>query len=442
MKQSRIGRGETLDQSPRSSPGSRLLSGARARTAKKISEVLSRRTSGGSKSRGKVKDDGDEDDGGQDVGDKKKRKLLPENSLESSSEDLKVHRRRTTAALTSSEGSADWKELLGEPRPKLPQGARKRSPVRASGGAKSGKATAGTRDPKDVLRRRRRKSKVEEANLKTDEDGEEDDEDGEEDALSQFSGLGDDSPPKTRGKPQQQPWTKGLSDAISLGNLDIFQDTIAQTPSEYAKKLVPWRRPGSAVAAAGPGKQSQPYFLPSGLTTGASGGIGGGATTRPGSRLALRPPQETIEEIPSYDLTEEEDGGGRSGGGGSREQDRDLSEKSFELRDSPVSRKSPATSPGVDTKDAQVQTPTRISKTASHKQRAAPKPRKSWRGSPGGGGESVLSTESEEIVEVHHINTGMPEEQNPLGRMRKRFHQFLDDAFNVMGNQCNQQEHV
>lgn len=276
----------------------------------------------------------------------------------SSSEDRKEIRSKPgSAVITSSEGSADWKELLGEVKPRA--GGRKRSPVRGAGRGHERK-----KELKEVNRRKRKKSQfAEEANLKTDFEAEEEEEDDDEEDEVE-------APLPTTGA-KQQPWTKGAADAISLGNLDIFQEPVAQTPSEYAKRLVPWKRPGSAVAA-----QTSPP---------------------PGSTRGI----QTIEE-----------------------KDREISEHS---------ESSPQAAAPIDTKDAGVQTPTRISKTAGYKQRASAKPRKSWK-SPGGEAGDVISTESEEIVEVHHIGGG---EENPLGRMRKRFHQFLDDAFNVMGNQCN-----
>ncbi|CAL8071589.1 unnamed protein product [Orchesella dallaii] len=385
---SRIGHGGTHEPSPKSSPASSLLT--RARTAKKISDILNRSSS--------------RLDSGKTEGKKRGSRFDLENSP-TSSEDLRQKRQ-----MTSSEGSADWKELLGETRPKGLKGAsavsqaraRQRSPPRQRASA-VGKSE---RREKDVVRRRRRKSqvsKMEEATLKTDDDEMSHssmDEDDKWEQDQESKSVVDAGPLPSRGG----------TDAISLGNLDICQDSIAKTPSEYAKRMVPWKRPGSAIPGSSAKSKSQIYGVSD---------SGGGR--RPGSRLAL---PETIEEIPSFDLTEEDEGTT------AREQDRDLSEKSFEMKDSP--QKSTG-SPPPDTKDAQVQTPTRISKTASHKARAAPKPRKNWRGSPAGPSESVISTESEEIVEVHHINSSMSDDQNPLGRMRKRFHQFLDDAFNVMG---------
>jgi len=175
------------------------------------------------------------------------------------------------------------------------------------------------------------------------------------------------------------------TDQISYGNLDVCLDEVAKTPSDNARRLM-----GARPKSSGLKKRK--------------------------TAIGMRLP-ETIDEI--SDIPSEESS--------SHEQDRDLSEKSFDT----------SMLPGFK-KDAQVQTPTkevgmdfiaRKQTLGSRRHREANPTSSEERNVP----DVTVSTESEEIVELHHIDSSSGDSSNPLGRMRKRFHQFLDDAFNVMG---------
>jgi len=164
---------------------------------------------------------------------------------------------------------------------------------------------------------------------------------------------------------------------ISFGNLDICNDSLARTPSAHAKKVID-SRPSSHDKKA-QGSFRQPYESAA-------------ANALDDFRAELNFP----------------------------EQDRDLSEKSFEITDS-------ASMDVTSTRDAEAQTPTRLNRR-SPRVRTSPKHRKHIR-SPR---MSQITSQSEERVVFHDYNSST-EELNPLGRMRKRFHEFLDDAFSVMG---------
>jgi hypothetical protein len=113
-----------------------------------------------------------------------------------------------------------------------------------------------------------------------------------------------------------------------------------------------------------------------------------------------------------------------------QQQDRELfSEKSFDVSESEDGEE-------TDKKDAEVQTPTRLKqqrRQSSPRLRTSPK-HKSTRAAKKASKMSLISTESEEAVDFTNLPfASSSEEINPIGRIRKRFHQFLDDAFNVMG---------
>lgn len=164
------------------------------------------------------------------------------------------------------------------------------------------------------------------------------------------------------------------TDKISFGNLEIYTDTPSRPASAQLKQIL--SRPSSHE-----GKKSQ----------------------------AINHPHENIFFGENQTTT-------------AHEQDRELSEKSFDGSGS---------GEDVDKKDAQVQTPTRLKRRQSPRVRTSPK-HKSSRGNKASK-MSLISTESEEAVDFHNLPFSS-QEINPIGRIRKRFHQFLDDAFNVMGN--------
>jgi hypothetical protein len=169
-------------------------------------------------------------------------------------------------------------------------------------------------------------------------------------------------------------------DKISFGNLDICPESLARTPSAHAKKVIE-SRPSSHEQKKR-GRTSEEAFK-----------------------------EESSAPDAMRDFKSESN---------FPEQDRDMSEKSFEITDS-------ASIDVASTRDAEAQTPTRLIRK-SPRVRTSPKHRKYVK-SPK---MSLLTTKSEEKVVFHDYNSSS-EDLNPLGRMRKRFHEFLDDAFSVMG---------
>ncbi|CAG7785990.1 unnamed protein product [Allacma fusca] len=176
--------------------------------------------------------------------------------------------------------------------------------------------------------------------------------------------------------------SKGV-DKISYGDLEVSQEAIARPISAKARKFLPKAPPmsGSAEESSLAGLKQDDRRKPETL----------------GKEIP-----ETIGE--SDDVFDDET---RS----VHEQDRDLSESTEQAQSTPLEH---------STKDAQVQTPTRRFK-----------PRTRRRGKHHSS-ESLISTESEEMIQVHELDS-LSSDSNPMGKMRKRFHQFLDDAFNVIG---------
>lgn len=184
-------------------------------------------------------------------------------------------------------------------------------------------------------------------------------------------------------------------DKISYGNLDICPESLARTPSAQAKKLIESRPSSHEV------KQS----------------------IRKSHAEEIRDFEEQNAAIDNQ-LEEHRVGTGDS----FHEQDREMSERSFEIPDS-------ASADAASTKDAEVQTPTRLI-------RRSPRIRTTSRAKVHGKASkmSLVSAGSEDTIEFQNLPTSS-DELNPLGRMRKRFHQFLDDAFNVMGKIINMYNH-
>lgn len=188
------------------------------------------------------------------------------------------------------------------------------------------------------------------------------------------------------GEQQHRP-SSASRDKIRYDNLDLSQDPLARNMSDEARRLIQQSRARSTT----PGDLS----------------IGGLKNTE----IEQKPKPAHRRRVSGVTSAEQLT---------SDEQDRELSES---LEQIPEAQKKPGT------KDAQVQTPTRI---RGVKTKAKPVPKsKASRSSSKLSTESLLSTESEETIEIKESES--LSEANPLGKMRKRFHQFLDDAFNVMG---------
>ena len=197
---------------------------------------------------------------------------------------------------------------------------------------------------------------------------------------------------------EQLPETLGRSmDKISFGNLDVYQDSLARPISAKARKLLP--------------KYAPPYSLDvKGISKSQQRAGGKDVSERKQHRESMEKEDTTAREITEEEaeiIIEQQETKSVF------EQDRDI-EESLEHVQSTFAE--PAT------KDAEVQTPTR-----KPRPKAKPRKRVSQLST-----ESLVSTESEETVYVHEFESS-PDDLNPMGKMRKRFHQFLDDAFNIMG---------
>lgn len=206
-------------------------------------------------------------------------------------------------------------------------------------------------------------------------------------------------------KDQQRPLSASSRDKVTLGHLDMCEDTVAQPISDEAKKLM-----SKASSTQRPASSTRKPKVES-------------SKKKSKRNNGLQLP-ETIAE-----LSDTQNNSGDEDESSLGEQDREISE----------SLQTVHAMLGSPTKDAQVQTPTKRSKgglKVRGKIKPKPKPRSFGSGATGVpqvSSESLLSTESEEIIELHHLEDSSSETTNPLGKMRRRFHQFLDDAFNVIG---------